>query len=172
LERFDERTGRYLFNGQIEQARSEREVIRVKGKPPVEMTVWVTRHGPIFLTDGEKRLALKWSAAQPGMLQFPFLDLDRAGNWNEFLAALKRLPGPGSNFVYADVDGNIGYHVAGRLPIRKGWLGDLPVDGSSGDFEWQGFIPFEQLPSAFNPPAGLIVTANQNPFPADYPYPV
>jgi penicillin amidase len=67
---------------------------------------------------------------------------------------------------------SIGYHAAGKLPIRKGWAGDLPVDGASGDYEWQGSIPFDQLPAAFNPASGMIVTANQNPFPADYPYTV
>jgi penicillin amidase len=120
----------------------------------------------------KEHLALRWTASEPGAFQFPFLDLNRASNWTEFRAALSRLQGPGSNFVYADVDGNIGYQAAGRLPIRKGWSGDLPVDGASGRYEWQGYIPFEDLPSSFNPPAGMIVTANQNPFPADYPYPV
>jgi penicillin amidase len=172
LERFDDRTGRYLFHGQIEQARAEHELIRVKGAAPVEMTVYVTRHGPMFLADGDKRMALKWSAAQPGMLQYPFLDLNRAGNWEEFLAALKRLPGPGSNFVYADVDGNIGYHAVGALPKRSGFRGDVPVDGSSGIFEWDGYIPFEELPSVYNPPSGMIVNSNQSMFPKDFAYPV
>ena len=83
----------------------------------------------------------------------------------------RRYPGPGQNFVYADVDGNIGYQAAGMLPIRKNYDGDVPVDGASGDFEWDGFIPFDQLPSFYNPPRGWIVTANQNPFPENYPYP-
>ena len=68
------------------------------------------------------------------------------------------------------MDGNIGYHVAGQAAIRKTYDGDVPVDGSAGDHEWEGFIPFEELPSSYNPPSGLIVTANQNPFPADYKY--
>ncbi|HXA51725.1 MAG TPA: penicillin acylase family protein [Candidatus Acidoferrum sp.] len=172
LERYEDRSGRYLFNGQLEQSREEREVILVKGKPAVELTVRVTRHGPIFISEGDRRLSLKWSAAQPGFMQYPFLDINRAGNWNEFLGAIKRLSGPGSNFVYADIDGNIGYHAAGMLPRRKSYRGDVPVDGSSGIFEWDGYIPFEELPSVYNPPSGLIVTANQNPFPKDYPYPV
>ena len=84
--------------------------------------------------------------------QFPFLDLDRARNWKEFTAALARFPGPGQNFVYADVDGNIGYHATGRLPIRPANCGgDVPADGASGDCEWQGFIPFDDLPQFFNP---------------------
>jgi penicillin amidase len=68
------------------------------------------------------------------------------------------------------VDGNIGYRAAGRLPVRKGWQGDVPVDGSSGRYEWEGWIPFGELPSAFNPPSGMIVSANQDPFPSGYPY--
>jgi penicillin amidase len=85
---------------------------------------------------------------------------------------LARFPGPGSNFVYADVDGNIGYHAAGVLPQRHGFTGDVPLDGPSGKFEWDGFIPFDQLPSVFNPPGGIIVSSNQNPFPSDYAYAV
>ena len=136
------------------------------------MTIWVTRHGPIFLSDGNQRLALRWTAAEPGMLQYPFIDVDRAQNWREFTAAISRLPGPGSNFVYADVDGNIGYHAAGALPRRRNYRGDVPVDGSSGNFEWDGYIPFDELPSVYNPPSGMIVSANQNTFPVNFPYPV
>ncbi len=171
-EKLDDRTGRYLFRGQVEQARGEREIIRVKGQAAVDMTVWVTRHGPIFLSEGNQRLALRWTAAEPGMLQYPFIDVDRAQNWREFTSAISRLPGPGSNFVYADVDGNIGYHAAGSLPRRRNYRGDIPVDGSSGNFEWDGYIPFDELPGVYNPPSGMIVSANQNTFPADFPYPV
>src|SRR5262249_6954434 len=124
-ETLDERTGQYVFQGKIEQARAEREIIRVKGQRPIEISTWVTRHGPIFLSPGKEHLALRWSAADPGVLQFPFLDIDRAENWRQFTTALARFPGPGSNFVYADVDGNIGYHAAGMLPIRHGYRGDL-----------------------------------------------
>jgi penicillin amidase len=172
VEKFDDRTGRYVFRGQIEQARQEREIIRVKGQPAVEMDLWVTRHGPIIIHEGKDHLALRWTVAEPGLLQFPFLDIDRAGNWPEFRKALSRYPGPGSNLVYADVDGNIGYQAVGRLPKRHNYRGDVPVDGSTGEFEWDGFIAFEELPSVFNPPGGIIATANQNPFPQNYPYPV
>jgi penicillin G amidase len=170
VEKIDEQTGRYLFRGQVEQARSESEWIRIKGARPVELRQWVTRHGPVAFSENGRHLALRWAAAEPDGFTFPFLDLNRASNWSEFTAALARYPGPGQNFVYADVDGNIGYQAAGRLPIRKNYDGDLPADGSSGDFEWEGFIPFEQLPVFYNPPRGWIVTANQNPFPESYPY--
>lgn len=172
LEKLDDRTGRYLFRGKIEQARREIEIIRVKGQAPSELPLWITVHGPIFAAEGNDRMALRWMAAEPRLLQFPILDVDRAGDWQEFLKALARYPGPAQNFVYADVDGDIGYHAAGVLPIRRGFSGDVPVDGSSGNFEWQGTIPFDQLPAVYNPPGGLIATANQNPFPADYPYAV
>ena len=115
-------------------------------------------------------MTLRWAAAEPGAVANVFLDIDRARNWDEFKRAISRFGGPGQNFVYADVDGNIGYHAGGKLPIRRDYAGDVPVDGSSGKFEWEGYIPFDELPQAWNPPDGFIVTANQNPFPADYPY--
>jgi len=171
IEKFDDRTGRYEFRGKVMQARAERELIVVKNARPVEMLNWVTIHGPIW-AEGKMRLALRWMAAEPANFQFPFLEVNRARNWQEFTRAISRFTGPAQNFVYGDVDGNIGYHAAGKLPIRKGYAGDVPVDGASGNFEWQGVIPFDQLPASFNPSDGLIVTANQNPFPPDYPYAV
>jgi penicillin G amidase len=169
-EQLNPQNGQYMFQGHVEQARIETDVIPVKGERPVQMTIWTTRHGPVLINEGNQYFSVRWTAAEPGGLQFPFLDLDRARNWEEFNAALKRLPGPGSNLVYADVDGNIGYHAVGMLPMRRNYDGDVPADGASGQFEWDGFIPYEQLPSLYNPPAGLIVTANQNPFSPDYPY--
>jgi penicillin amidase len=170
IEKIDPQTGRYEFHGQVEQARSQAEWIRVKGARPVEFRQWVTRHGPVAFSENGRHFALRWAAAEPGGFGFPFLELNRAANWKEFNAALARYPGPGQNFVYADVDGNIGYQATGMLPIRKDFDGDVPVDGASGDFEWDGFIPFDQLPAFYNPPRGWIVTANQNPFPENYPY--
>jgi penicillin amidase len=170
IEKIDLRSGRYVFRDKVEQARREVELIRVKGKPAEEFQRWVTRHGPIVVSGEKEQMALKWIAAEPGLFQFPFIEIDRARNWADFSSALARYPGPGQNFVYGDVDGNIGYHVAGKLPIRRNFYGDVPVDGASGEFEWDGYIPFEQLPNSYNPANGYIVSANQNPFPADYPY--
>lgn len=170
IEKLDGQSGRYWFRGQLEQARLEHETIPVRGGSPVTFAQWVTRHGPVIAVEGNQYLALRWVAAEQFGLAAPLLDLDRARNWQEFRAALARHPGPMQSFMYADVDGNIGYQVAGRAPIRKTYDGDLPVDGSSGAFEWEGFIPFEQLPQAYNPASGVIVAANQNPFPPNYPY--
>ncbi|MGP0076116.1 MAG: penicillin acylase family protein [Bryobacteraceae bacterium] len=169
-EKIDPATGRYVFRGQLEQARSESEWIRVKRARPVELRQWVTRHGPVAFSDNGRYFALRWSAAETDGFRFSFLDLNRAGNWKEFTAALATYPGPAQNFVYADVEGNIGYQAAGMLPIRKNFDGDVPADGASGDNEWEGYIPFDQLPASYNPPRGWIVTANQNPFPENYPY--
>ncbi len=170
IEQFDDRTGRYLYRGAVEQARREREIIRVKDAPAYEMTNWVTRHGPLLVSEGNERMSLRWAGADPRAFAYPFPEINRARDWRQFTAALARLSGPACNFVYADVDGNIGHQVAGRLPIRRNFDGEVPVDGSSGNYEWEGWIPFAELPSAFNPPGGVIVTANQNPFPAGYPY--
>jgi penicillin G amidase len=169
-ERLNPASGQYVFKGQVVQAAPEREQIAVRNARPVQLDNLVTQHGPVFGNDGRNVLALHWSAADVGGFDFPFFQLNAAQNWTEFRAALQRFPGPAQNFVYADVDGNIGYQVAGRLPLRRTFDGDVPVDGASGEFEWDGYIPFEDLPTSFNPPSGMIVTANQNPFPPDYKY--
>ncbi|MEN6608377.1 MAG: penicillin acylase family protein, partial [Bryobacteraceae bacterium] len=170
IEKLDPVTGRYQFKGMTEQARPEREIIAVKGGKPVQLVTWVTRHGPVFIAEGGRFLALRWLLAEPGGFTYPILDINRSRNWSEFRAALVRFLGPGSNFIYADADGHIGYQAAGKFPIRTDYDGDVPVDGSSGKFEWQGLVPFEQLPTAFNPPSGTIISANQNPFPEGFPF--
>lgn len=172
IEKMDLRTGQYLFQGKVQQARAERELIAIRGRAPEEMLVWVTRHGPVFQVANGQVMTLHWSAADPGVLQDVFLDVDRARNWDEFKRAISRYGGPGQNFVYADVDGNIAYHASGKLPIRPEGDSSVPVDGTSGTHEWDGYIPFDRLPQAWNPPDGFVVSSNQNPFPPDYPYPV
>ncbi len=168
-EEIDPQTGRYQSGGQVRQAALERDWIGVKGQKPVQTDSWLTSHGPIFLNDQGQTYALRWSAAELPNLEFPFLALDRARNWDEFNHALRSYSGPGQNFVYTDVDGNIGYHAAGWLPDRKGCLGDVPA---TDQCEWSGAIPFDDLPQAFNPQSGIIASANQNPFPEDYRYAV
>jgi penicillin amidase len=172
VEKFDPATGRYVFRGQMEQAIPEREVIRIKGAAPANVMQWVTRHGPIFLADGGRFLSLRWAAADTAGMQFPILDLNRARDWTEFRSALARLPGPGMTFVYADVAGNIGSQATGRFPIRRDFDGRVPLDGASGKSEWDGFIPFDKLPSTFNPASGMVISANENPFPEKFEYTV
>ena len=171
LEQLDPNTGRYLYKGQVLQAELDRELIPVKNAPGVEFKQWVTVHGPVS-TIGNRQAALQWTAAVPAPFQLSVLALNRATNWTEFRAALEHFPSASSNFVYADAEGNIGLQVAGQLPIRRNRAGDVPVEGTSGEFDWEGFIPFADLPSFYNPPSGRVLTANQNPFPADYKYTV
>lgn len=162
--------GRYFHRGQPEQAQAERGAIAVKGQKPVDIVTLVTRHGPVSISDANQAYALQWLVAGlEGAVDFPFLAINRARNWEEFQAALERFAGPPQNFVYADVDGNIGYHAAGHLPARpEGCRGDVPNDTRDGECDWTGIIPFSDLPSVFNPESGIVVSANQNPFPADY----
>ena len=162
--------GQYVFQGQTRQSRIETELIKVKGMNTVELTQIITAHGPIVLNDSTRHYALRWIPAELPTFRYVFLRLNQAQDWQQFQAALRDYPGPAMNFVYGDTSGNIGYQVGGMLPIRKGFDGGQPVDGASGQFEWQGTIPFDELPTSYNPESGMLVTANQNPFPADSPY--
>ena len=133
--------------------------------------VTITRHGPVVLDKDSKRYALHWTALEPklnnpGGVYF----LNRARNWREFTNALRAYTPPMQNMVYADVEGHIGYYAAGVVPIRKSGDGSVPYDGSSDAGEWTGYIPFEDLPHLFDPPLGLVVTANQRIVGADYPH--
>lgn len=148
------------------------EVIHVRDGEDVVLDVVTTRHGPIVsdLFRGETRkLALKWTAFDPGILDNPFLDIDRAQNWEQFKQAVATFGVPSQNLVYADVDGNIGYIASGKVPIRKENT-CVPVSGADDAHEWTGYIPFEQMPQVFNPPSGIIATANGRITPNGYPY--
>lgn len=150
----------YRANGSWVRAEIVEETIHVKGRPDEHLRIQVTRHGPIVRREGDKGYALRWTATEPGGLANSYGWLGKARNWKEFRDAMKRVWGPGQNAVYADVDGNIGYIMAARVPIRKKGHGEVPVPGDTNDYEWTGYIPFDQLPQALNPESGLIVTAN------------
>jgi penicillin amidase len=146
------------------------EVIHVRDKPDVTVDVKITRHGPLItdLVPGESRqLALRWTLYEG--LRIPFFDVNAAQNWDDFRRAFSQLDAPGQNVVYADVDGNIGYHTTGKVPIRAAGDGSLPVSGADNAHEWTGYIPFEKLPNVYNPPSGIIGTANGRISPDDYP---
>ena len=154
-----------------QQPEHRAEVIHVKGQPDVTMDVRITRHGPIVtdILPGETRqIALRWTLYDG--LHMPFFDVDSAQNWEEFRKAFSQLDAPGQNVVYADVDGNIGYQTTGRVPIRAAGDGSLPVSGADDAHEWTGYIPFDKLPSIYNPPSGVIATANGRITPDGYPY--
>jgi penicillin amidase len=115
-------------------------------------------------------MALQWTALLPGHLLQSVLDVDRAQNWQEFHAALRNWDTPGQNFVYADKDGHIGYQSTGLWPIRKAGNGLVPVEGWTGANEWTGFVPYDKMPSVYDPPEHFLVTANNRVVSSDYPY--
>ena len=161
----------YEVNGHWERMKVIHETIKVKGRDyPVEMNVRLTRHGPIIndavtgpesdWSYGWQPLALRWTASDADRVLDSVLEINRAQNWDEFRAALRKWDVPSQNFVYADVDGNIGYQMPGRVPIRAKGDGTVPVPGWTDEYEWKGYIPFDDLPHVLNPKKGYIVTAN------------
>ncbi len=174
-----------------------KETIEVAGGKPVEITVRVSRHGPVIsgtypsLSDtvdakdpasrpfkdkagielpANYALALSWTALSPNTPFEAVWKFDRAQNWDEFRDAARSWSVPAQNLVYADVDGNIGYQTPGTIPIRKKGDGTVPVPGWSGEYDWAGYIPFEKLPWVLNPESGYIATANNQANPRDYPF--
>jgi penicillin amidase len=138
------------------------EVIHVKRGLDVKMDVVVTRHGPLIsreMKNEGRQLSLKWAIYDTG-LSLPFYAVNSAQNWDEFRAAFARYNGPGQNVVYADTDGNIGYQATGKVPVRAAGDGSLPVSGADNAHEWTGYIPFDEMPAVYNPPSGIIATAN------------
>lgn len=164
----------YRANGSWLQAQTRRETIHVRGATDVELDVVLTRHGPIVHRDppkeGGRAYALRWTALEPGGLDFGFPLFGRAQNWGGFLEVTRHIAGPGQNSIYADVDGNIGFTIPARIPIRSHGNGELPVPGDTDDYEWKGYIPFEDLPRAWNPPDGIIATANARTVGPGYKY--
>ncbi|WP_298818625.1 penicillin acylase family protein [Chloroflexus sp.] len=162
------------YNGQREPVTLISEVIKVKDSDPITMTVRVTRHGPIISdvqSDLPDNLAFRWTALDDEDPTIrAFININRAQNWDEFVAALRDYKAPMQNFVYADVDGNIGYYAPGAVPIRRNGDGRLPVPGWTDEYEWVGYIPFEQLPHIYNPPKDYVATANNRVVDNEYPY--
>ena len=151
------------------------------------LNVRLTRHGPIIDEINKQArtlsssvngvdiptpaaLALRWTALEPGFTARSVLKLNRAQSYDQFRDALRDWTVPSQNFVYADVDGNIAYQTPGNIPIRANGNGQLPEPGWTDDYEWTGYIPFDELPRAFNPPQGYIATANNAVVGPDYPY--
>lgn len=149
------------------------EVIHVKNQPDVELDVTVTRHGPIVsdLFPGEtRRIALGWLIYDTGSINIPLFDLNSAQNWQQFRKALSVFATPSQNVVYGDVDGNIGYQAMGFVPVRASGDGTVPASGADGKHDWTGYVPFDRMPSLYNPPSGIIATANSKITPDGYPY--
>jgi penicillin G amidase len=167
LERVD--GSRYQVDGQWRDLDVRQETVRVAGGKPVPVTVRSTKHGPL-LSDASDELkdagggyavALRWTALDPGRTIDALFAIDRSRTWDDFRRAAAMFEVPAQNMVYADVDGNIGYQSPGRIPVRGKGDGKLPALGWDSGYDWQGWIPFDELPSVYNPVAGYVVTANQ-----------
>jgi penicillin amidase len=190
-----ENPDQYEVNGEWVDMDIRYETIRIhKEDEPYVLRVRHTRHGPI-LTDlnsweklgtfftlpeagrefpentGFTVLALRWTALEPGQLHRAVFMIDQARNWEEFREALRYWDVPAQNIVYADVDGNIGYQVPGLYPIRKRGAGLAPVPGWTDEYEWQGYVAYEELPFLYNPSKGYIVTANNPVTTPNFPIP-
>ncbi|GAA5033647.1 penicillin acylase family protein [Actinopolymorpha pittospori] len=181
----------YMYDGGRQPLSTRREIIKVRGRHSVEVIVRSTAHGPLLsdadaevgdAIDGspvgrrakaggwETGVALRWTALQASTTADALFRLDAAQDWQQFREAAAQFEVPAQNLVYADVDGHIGYQAPGRIPIRKGSTGEWPVPGWLSDYDWTGWVPFDQLPSELDPASGYIVTANQAVAPPTYRY--
>jgi penicillin G amidase len=177
VERVDLARRVYFYRGQWQPIHVTAVQIPVRGGGTEAFEVWRTRHGPIvadvgleweevpaWLTPGTERtgerrvFSLAWDLG--GEMAGAFEALNRATTWAEFTTAVERFAAPSQNFVYADVEGNIGYAMTGVLPVRSSGVGSLPSDGTTGEGEWTGRIDSRMLPRLFNPEAGYVTSSN------------
>lgn len=163
------------YQGSWEAAAVLKETIQVKGQEPVAHEVIVTRHGPVINSlnlelTGETPLALRWTALEPNLMITSLVEMMRSPDVHALHAALRNWHTPAQNVVYADIHGDIGYTLAGKVPIRAKGDGQVPVPGWTGEYEWEAYIPFKALPHMINPPAGFIATANNRVAGSDYPH--
>ena len=178
IERIDVERKQSFHRGQWTPVEIARVDIPVRGGDAQPFEVWRTRNGTVFAElgtewedapawlspvgerRGERRaFSLRWEAAG-GEMAGAFESINRATGWNDFIAAVERFAAPSQNFVYADIEGNIGYAMSGVLPQRSGSVGSMPQDGNSGDGQWIGRIPPSSLPRMFNPERGFITSSN------------
>ncbi len=165
---------RYLYKDAWHAAEIIEEPIRVKGRKEAHMErVIVTRHGPIIsdvVGYPAQKVAVHSMALQPVPALEGWLRLNAARGWDDFVAAMRCIEAPQLNVAYADVDHNIGYWVSGSVPVRAKGNGSTPAPGWTGEYEWVGEVPFEEMPHALNPAQGYLVTCNHKIVPDDYPH--
>ncbi|GAB3049444.1 penicillin acylase family protein [Virgibacillus ainsalahensis] len=166
----------FLYEGQWEKAAIIDEPIVVKDGETIDYQVVETRHGPVVseFSQGsaeERAMSLRWTALDPTTELEAILDMNKAGNWQEFEQGLEKFLAPAQNFVFASTDGTIAYKVNGNIPIyENGEDALLPLPGWKEEHEWEGFIPFDELPRVINPEKGFIATANNKIAGEEYPY--
>jgi penicillin G amidase len=165
----------YEDRGGWVEAQVRQEKILVRGGRKLTQEVFVTRHGPVINPliqnfEVQQPLALRWTALEPERSFLALIRLNQADSCLSLREALREWASPVVNVVYADTQGNIGYSLPGRIPIRGKGDGSVPVPGWNGEYEWERYIPFDELPHLYNPPQGFIVTANNRIAGANYPY--
>ncbi len=163
----------YEFEGEWLDMEVIEEVIKVNGGEDINLEVRVTHHGPIISDirdDVNDVLALQWTQQEPSRILQAVAMLNQAQNYETFRNALRYWDVPSQNVVYADIEGNIAYQSPGLIPVRKNSSGEVPVPGWTGEHEWEGWVPLEELPALFNPDQGFIVTANHAVVDEDYPH--
>jgi penicillin amidase len=168
----------YEYEGHQVPLTVRRETIKVAGGKDVPITIRTTNQGPL-VSDADKDIAsagggyavaLRWTALTPGRTADALFALDRVTDWTSFRAAAADFAVPSQNMIYADTSGDIGYQTPGRIPIRRAGDGRRPVPGWTDQYEWTGFIPFDQLPHVLNPADKFVVTANNLIIGSQYPY--
>jgi penicillin amidase len=172
--------GGYQYQGKRLPLATRTETVKVAGGTPVRFTVRATRHGPLLsdVLDDPKRIgardgeavALDWTALAPSTTMDALFELDRATGWADFRAAARDFAVPSQNMIYADTAGHIGYQAPGRIPVRHAGDGTYPVPGWTGGYDWTGWVPFDTLPTVYDPPSGYVVTANNAAVGPGYPY--
>ncbi|HJV05607.1 MAG TPA: penicillin acylase family protein [Actinomycetota bacterium] len=184
LERLSEDSTMAEHRGRWEPVTIHREEIAVRGRDqPEVMEVRETRHGPVIdaylIGVGDPEVvpglrhtcSLRWVGAEHGIEPSTIFAMNTAGSWEDFRAAVHDAwRCPGQNMVYADVDGNVGYQLTGLYPIRRRGDGTVPVPGWTDQYEWEGWIPYDDLPRALNPEDGFLCTANNKVHDEGYPY--
>lgn len=165
---------RYLYQDEWIEANIIAEEIKVKGVlEPFNERVVVTRHGPVISARvgyPAQQVAVQSKALQPTPALEGWYRLNCAQKWDEFMEAMRRIEAPQLSVAYADVEDNIGYWVTGKVPVRAKGDGSVPVPGWSGEYEWTGEVPFEEMPHALNPERGYILNCNNKIVTDDYPH--
>lgn len=169
---------RYLTPEGSEAFKVRDEFIRLTGGESVTLVVRETRHGPVMsdvIPHGSSEtgavLSLAWPALRADDRTADALyGMNHAQDWAQFRESLRQFHSPQQNVVFADTAGNIGFLAPARVPVRRAGNGQHPVPGWSGEFDWIGFVPFEELPSQDNPRSGVIVNANNKIVPDSFPH--
>jgi penicillin amidase len=172
VEKFDtDNPNQYEFKGKMVEAEVLLEIIKVKDGLNQQQKVVITQHGPIIsdFIETSEMLALQSRSLQPITTLNGFIRFNKAEGWDDFVRGVQQITAPSLNIMYADSE-NIGYYNSGEVPIRKKGDGRLPVPGWTGEYEWKGMIPFEEMPHTLNPEKGYLISCNNKIISDDYPH--